>query len=153
METLLKKLNYKDQQVVAILGAPESFQSVIEWWNERIHVDTHLIESSTYEFVIAFAREKADIRIYADQLISHLAEDAVLWIAYPKKSSKKYNSDISRDDGWQAFGDAGYEGVRMVAIDEDWSALRLRHADHIKNLKRDISRAMSRQGKQRSKEE
>jgi len=45
---------------------------------------------------------------------------------------KKYTCDISRDNGWQALGELGFEGVRMVAIDEDWSAVRFRRAEYIK---------------------
>jgi hypothetical protein len=30
--------------------------------------------------------------------------DAVVWFAYPKRSSKKYKSGINRDNGWQILG-------------------------------------------------
>jgi len=58
----------------------------------------------------------------------------------------------ARDDGWQVLGDIGYEGVRMVAIDEDWSALRLRKTSYIKILKHNPKRAISREGKKKSRE-
>ena len=34
------------------------------------------------------------------------------------------------------MGDAGFEPVRMVAIDEDWSALRFRRVEFIKTMNR-----------------
>ncbi len=40
---------------------------------------------------------------------------------------------------------------RQVAIDEDWSALRFRHVDFIKALKRDPKHAMSAKGKRRAR--
>ncbi|HMV90161.1 MAG TPA: hypothetical protein PKA40_11005, partial [Cyclobacteriaceae bacterium] len=49
--------------------------------------------------------------------------------------------------GWAELGKAGYEPVRMVAIDEDWSALRFRKAENIKVMKR--SSAISETGKKR----
>ncbi len=61
--------------------------------------------------------------------------------------------NISRDSGWQPLGDLGYEGVRQVAIDDDWSALRFRHVDSIATLKRESSRAMSKRGKDRARAE
>jgi len=76
--------------------------------------------------------------------------DAVVWFAYPKGSSKKYKSEINRDAGWQVLGDAGFEPVRMVAIDEDWSAVRFRRADFIKSLTRGKEHRMSAQGKARA---
>ncbi len=39
----------------------------------------------------------------------------------------------------------------MVAIDEDWSALRFRRAEFIKTMKRDASHALSKAGKARAK--
>jgi hypothetical protein len=37
----------------------------------------------------------------------------------------------------------------MVAIDEDWSALRFRRTEFIKNLRRAPERAISKEGRQR----
>jgi hypothetical protein len=51
-----------------------------------------------------------------------------VWVAYPKKASRRYGCEFDRDTGWQALGDAGFEPVRQVAIDEDWSALRCRQS-------------------------
>jgi hypothetical protein len=50
--------------------------------------------------------------------------DAIVWFAYPKGTSKKYKSQIDRDNGWNMLGHEGFEPVRMVAIDEDWSDSR-----------------------------
>jgi hypothetical protein len=83
--------------------------------------------------------------------IANVAEgDAIIWFAYPKGSSKRYKSEINRDSGWQALGAAGFEGVRMVAIDEDWSAVRFRRVEFIKTMNRDVSGAMTRAGKART---
>jgi hypothetical protein len=73
--------------------------------------------------------------------------DAVVWFAYPKGSSKRYTSTINRDTGWDSLGAAGFEAVRMVAIDEDWSAVRFRRAEFIKSMQRDPEWAMSPVGK------
>jgi len=72
-------------------------------------------------------------------------------MSYPKKSSAKYRSDLSRDDSWRELGDLGFEPVRQVAVDADWSALRFRRAEQIRELKRDASRALSRAGRARAK--
>ena len=81
----------------------------------------------------------------------NLAKDALVWVAYPKKSSTRYRSEINRDHGWQPLGDLGFEGVRQIAVDEDWSAVRFRKADQIKKLTRERKRAMSREGKKRAR--
>lgn len=151
MHPLIKKLNFKDQKVIAILGAPESFVPIVEVWQDLATVDTHLKQDMAYPFLLCFVRSKADVVQFSEQLTGHLAEDALLWFAYPKKSSKQYQTDISRDDGWQAVGALGFEGVRQVAIDEDWSALRFRATEYIKELTRKNSMALSHLGKKRTK--
>ncbi|HEU4949162.1 MAG TPA: hypothetical protein VFT11_00225, partial [Candidatus Deferrimicrobiaceae bacterium] len=54
------------------------------------------------------------------------------------------------DRGWVVVGAGGFEGVRMVAIDEDWSALRMRRVEHIARLARAPSRAVSEAGRARA---
>jgi hypothetical protein len=38
---------------------------------------------------------------------------------------------VNRDTGWEALQAAGFDTVRLVAIDADWSALRFRRKEHI----------------------
>lgn len=149
--SLLKKLNFRPPTRACVLGAPPSFLPALEEMNRQTQVDGRPIPGAAYDFALAFCERKAHIATHFNELREHLAPDAVLYFAYPKKSSKQYRSDISRDEGWEPLGEHGYEGVRMVSIDEDWSALRLRHADHIKTLRRDSSRTMSEEGKKRTK--
>jgi len=77
--------------------------------------------------------------------------DATLWFAYPKASSKTHRSEISRDSGWRAIGSKGFEPVRMIAIDQDWSAVRFRRVEYIKTMRRAAQFAVSEAGKARTK--
>ena len=79
-----------------------------------------------------------------------LEGDAILWCAYPKGSSTRYTCEFNRDTGWASLGTAGFEPVRQIAIDEDWSALRFRRAQYISTLRRDPARAISAGGKARA---
>jgi hypothetical protein len=76
-------------------------------------------------------------------------EDGLLWLCYPKKTSKVYKgSDCSRDTVAGMLATEGYEPVRQVAIDADWSALRFRKPEKIKTMKRSF--AVTDLGKQRT---
>ena len=81
-------------------------------------------------------RTPEQIDALAPKLALKAEGDAILWFAYPKGTSKRYKSQIDRDHGWNALGHEGFEPVRMVAIDEDWSAKRYRRAAFIKNMTR-----------------
>jgi len=51
--------------------------------------------------------------------------------------------------GWRPLGNAGFESVRMVAIEEDWSAKRYRRVE-FKSMTRDKGWAMTSEGKKTS---
>jgi hypothetical protein len=150
MTQLFKKLNLSNQESILVLNAPESFESELLTL-EGIKIARKVTSKTVTTFAIGFAVSRQECDQVAAQLIKASVGDAILWIAYPKGTSKKYKCDFNRDSGWTTLGDAGYEPVRMVAIDEDWSALRFRKAENIKNLKRSNSMAISAEGKKRTK--
>jgi len=131
MGGIFEKLNLKDQQEILVLHAPESFQPELA----RLPVLTihHHIESvSQIGFVLAFVTRKAEVDALAGPVAAHALGDATVWFAYPKGTSKKYKCDFNRDTGWDALNAAGFDTVRAVAIDEDWTALRFRRKEYIK---------------------
>ena len=148
MDALLKKLNHRPQVPVTVLGAPPEVEPLVDAWSAETKVRRRLGRDEA--FVVAFVRSAAELAERAPKVAAVLVDDGVLWLAYPKKSSKRYRSDLSRDDSWQPLGDLGMEPVRQVAIDADWSALRFRRAEHIARLDRDPSRLMSAQGRTRA---
>lgn len=148
MDELLKKLNHKPPAPVIVLEAPPEVQPLLARWSEDADVRQRL--GSDDAFVLAFVRSAAEIERIASTVAGALAPDGVLWMAYPKKSSKRYRTDVSRDRGWQPLGDLGFEAVRQVAIDDDWSALRFRPVTAIKRLERASSGAISAEGKRRT---
>lgn len=150
MNPLLKKLNYKNQERILILNSPNEFHKSMAEIKMETEVDRNENTANNYVFVLIFVKSCNEIIRITGKLEEFTAPSAILWFAYPKKSSKKYKSDINRDDGWQPIGDLGYEPVRQVAIDDDWSALRFRKAEEIKTMKRSSSMAISKEGKTRT---
>ena len=51
--------------------------------------------------------------------------------------------------GRDRLGKAGFESVRIVALDDDWSALRFRRVEFIRTMKRDAKRALTMTGRKR----
>jgi hypothetical protein len=78
--------------------------------------------------LLAFVKNKAAVDALARKLKTALDDDVetLLWLAYPKGTGS-IATDISRDHGWEAMRALGYHGVAIVAVDDDWSAVRLRH--------------------------
>lgn len=151
MTPLFKKLNLKDQKEILVLNAPESFKSELQALNDASILSV-ISNAKNIEFSLAFVTTQKELDAMAKVIIEKTKGDAILWFAYPKSTSKKYKCEFNRDTGWQALGDHGFEGVRQVAIDEDWSALRFRRVEFIKTMKRDSTRALSSKGKAKLKD-
>lgn len=86
--------------------------------------------------VLAFAEDVAALNRAIGAVMPNISRETVLWFAYPKKTSKRYRSDITRDTGWGALAAYDYEPVSQVALDEDWSVLRFKPFAEIRDPKR-----------------
>jgi hypothetical protein len=132
MNGIFEKLNLTDQQEILVLHAPESFLPELA----RLPVLTihHHIESvPKIGFFLAFVTRKSEVDALASAVAVRAVGDAIVWFAYPKGTSKKYTCDFNRDTGWDALQALGFNTVRAIAIDEDWSALRFRRVEYIKS--------------------
>lgn len=147
MNPIFKKLNYKAQPQLRILNAPASFGKDMNEMAGIAGIKTTLAGAKQVDFFLAFVTKQKEVDDLTGKVAALASADAVVWFAYPKGTSKKYTCEFNRDNGWAELGKAGYEPVRMVAIDEDWSALRFRKAENIKVMKR--SSAISETGKKR----
>ena len=147
MTPLFKKLNLADTRCIHVLNTPESFGDELRALEG---VDVSRSAQGRITFALAFVKTKQEVEDTTDALIQAAEGDAQLWMVYPKGSSKKYKCEFNRNTGWKALGEAGYEPVRQVAIDEDWSALRFRKAEFIKTMTRNPEGAISSAGRKKA---
>ena len=131
MASVFEKLNLKDRQEIVVLNAPASFEPELARL-AVMTIDRHFESVAETEFVLAFVTRKSEVDELAAQIAKRTKGDAVVWFAYPKGTSKKYKCDFNRDTGWDALKAAGFDTVRAVAIDEDWTGLRFRRVEFIK---------------------
>ena len=148
MTPLFKKLNLASQSSITVLHAPSSFEAELTAL-EGVKIVRGL--RMKVQFAIAFVTTQKELDKASAALAKAADGDAIIWVAYPKGTSKKYTCDFNRDSGWKVLGKAGFEPVRMVAIDSDWTALRFRKAEYIKTMKRNPEGAISKPGKKKAK--
>ena len=126
MNPVLKKLMFKGQSPVLLVNAPAQFKTTAKDFG--VPLDDK--PTRTYSFALGFVKSLAEADQLARMMRRALEDQAVFWVAYPKGTSKKYKGvDINRDTGGARVGSHGFQGVSMVAIDEDWSALRFKRTD------------------------
>jgi hypothetical protein len=148
MHPTIKKLNVKNQgNPFLILNSPNEYKEVVESFEAEVHTKP---TETYYPFVQVFGTSNEKLKEDAKKGAELLEADGLLWLCYPKKSSKTYKgSDCSRESVASLLSEEGFEPVRQVAIDEDWSALRFRKPEHIKTMAR--KSAVTEQGKERIK--
>lgn len=147
MSGIFQKLNLKNQRALVVLNAPASFVPELRAL-ENVTVHHRASAVKKIEFALAFVTRQKEVDALAKTFGKKAEGDAILWFAYPKGTSKKYKCEFNRDNGWTELGRQGFEPVRQVAIDADWSALRFRRVDYIKTMTRSF--AMTEQGKQKA---
>ena len=122
---LMKKLRLEPEKQALLLNPPESFGEALGADVSKINFLADFEEN--LEFVLVFAHKQRQITSVIPDIHKSLIEDGLLWLAYPKKSSK-VESDLSRDVIWDMLKDYGYRPVTQISIDDIWSALRFRQA-------------------------
>ena len=104
---------YKEQPNIVAINSPKTFDNELEEMSKRANIIKDFMEVIEIEQFISAIYQK-------------LKGDAVIWLCYPKMTSKNYKCDFNRDSGWTSLGKYNLEPVRQVAIDDDFSALRFR---------------------------
>jgi hypothetical protein len=129
LDTLLKKLRYAGQERVLVANVPPELESLtVALAAGGSTVDR--APAGAYPWAIVFVRSLAETAALASQADRLIEGDGVLWVAYPKQSSKKYSADVNRDTAWPLFDGPIVRFVAQVALDDDWSAMRVRRTEY-----------------------
>jgi hypothetical protein len=131
MSPIFNKLNLKNQQEILVVNAPASFESELALLH-GITVKRDPKKVSVIGFALTFVKKQSELDALSATLAATAEGDALLWFAYPKGTSKNHQCEFNRDNGWSIIRSAGFDTVRQVAIDDDWSALRFRRVEFIK---------------------
>jgi hypothetical protein len=140
---IFDKLNLKGFTKILVLNAPENFEPELAALH-GVRISRSVRGLAKIEFSLAFVSEQKEVDRLAASIIKIARGDPIVWFAYPKVTSKKYESEVNRDNGWRVLEQAGFVTVRLVAIDEDWSALRFRRATFVKTMARNTRLRMTR---------
>lgn len=112
--SIAKKLNLKDGMRARVIGKPAS-------------VDLGDVASTTSakaEAVIVFVKTLAEVDAQCAPMIEAAKNDRIAWVMYPKAG--QLNTDLNRDILWKHLLKHGIQGVRQIALDSVWSAMRFR---------------------------
>ena len=81
--------------------------------------------SCLVEVIQVFVADRRELEAQLPRLKELLDPQGMLWVTYHKGTSR-VKTDINRDTINAYAQTIGLQGVAMISIDEDWSALRLK---------------------------
>lgn len=126
---LLKKLQIKPGFKVRVLNAPENCLAIFEEIPKDIQFSFN--EDKDFNALLIFCINKADM-IAALRLTAHaINEQMICWIIYPKVKSK-LASDLNLMQSWTDLNDFNLSPCASAAIDETWTAIRIKPAGSVK---------------------
>lgn len=112
--SLAQKLNLKQGMKVRVVDQPADVDLG----------DVAITTSAKADGVIVFVKTLAAVDTKCGPAVEAAKEDRIAWVVYPKAG--QLGTDLNRDVLWRHLQKQGIEGVRQIAINEVWSAMRFR---------------------------
>ena len=113
---LAQKLGIKSGSTLLLDGAPRDYPS------DGATVARSL--SDRVDLVHIFTKSSVELDAKLRKLRERIRDDAVVWVSWPKKSSK-VPTDITEDGIRDIALPLGFVDIKVCAVDETWSALKL----------------------------
>lgn len=124
MQDVIGKFKFKDKGV--IINAPADIETEFTKLGFKLFFAENIKSTNTLIFVY----NRNELLDFLGSKLKNTESDSVLWIAYPKGTSK-IKTDINRDIIRGAAEDFNITTVTAISINETWSALRFRPIDKV----------------------
>lgn len=118
---LAKKLGIKEKHNVMLVGEPEYYFNLFTDLPEIEVTDDKKILKNVIHF---FTKEEKELKKLLPQLKKQLTQDGMIWVSWPKKSAK-IPTDVTEDVIRDFALSQGLVDIKVCAIDDTWSGLKL----------------------------
>jgi hypothetical protein len=136
MNPLAKKLLIKPGQTWLVLNSPESYLATLEPLPDGVKLLFDVI--GPVDGMQLFVKNNHELAETLTQVKAILKPETVVWITYPKKNSG-IETDLEMMGSWDVLKQYGLRPVASAAINDVWTALRIR-PEHLVKLS-DFSKA------------
>lgn len=119
---LPQKLGIKPGLAVVTINAPTNYRRLLDTIPEGVTFSDRLKPDSS--FVHIFIKKRSELERRLAVLREKIADTGTVWISWPKKSSG-VPTDVTEDVVRAVALPLGFVDVKVCAIDETWSGLKL----------------------------
>jgi hypothetical protein len=121
-KSLAAKLGFKPDQSAVAIFAPSNYSDLVD--GAPIAIARDIPETGAYSFLHVFVRNTAELEAALPLLEPRLLAGGMLWVSWPKKSSSQFQ-DLTEDGVRAVALPMGLVDVKVCAVDDTWSALKL----------------------------
>jgi hypothetical protein len=121
-KSLIQKLGLKDGDKAIVVGPPAHYAKLTD--GAAIGQRTAAPAAGAFDFIHVFVPDAASLQHKLHKLEPRLADGGMLWVSWPKKTSKMF-VDLTEDGIRKHCLPMGLVDVKVCAVDEDWSGLKL----------------------------
>jgi hypothetical protein len=118
-----KKLGIKPGSRVAFVDAPNGWALIDPSGYESPEFET-VTGTAAADVIVAFVRSAAELALVIARLGERIFPSGSLWIAWPRKAAG-HVSDVTDNVVRESVLPLGLVDVKVAAIDEDWSGLKI----------------------------
>ncbi len=119
---LSKKLGFKAGFKIRLINAPENYFTLIADMPENVMILND--KKPGKDLVHYFTNKSTDLHRDIPTLRNEIFPNGMIWVSWPKKASK-IKSDITEDNIRNIALMNGLVDVKICAVDETWSGLKL----------------------------
>jgi hypothetical protein len=119
---LCKKLGIQPGMIVYLYDAPAHYRNLLGDLPAEVAFTTQW--AANLAFMHVFVTQSKQLRDRLPHCLRHLASDGVIWVSWPKKASK-VPTDVTEDVIRQCALPLGLVDIKVCAVDEVWSGLKL----------------------------
>ena len=131
---LARKLVVRPGNSVLVVNAPAGYLEGLVPLPEGATATDRV--GGRFDVVQLFASSRQELEEHLGDAIRAVQPGGILWVSYPKLASKGAG-DLSRDRIRELVDEStDWTTVSQVAVDDTWSALRLRPAEDVKSSRR-----------------
>lgn len=120
---LPRKLGIKPGHRVSLVNPPPAFEKTLGDLPDDVIVSTSPADGEA-DVVLLFTDRRADLERGVPEQARRIYPSGALWVGWPKRASK-VPTDVTGDVVREVALAAGLVDVKVCAIDETWSGLRL----------------------------
>ncbi|HSW02967.1 DUF3052 domain-containing protein [Aquabacterium sp.] len=119
---LWKKLGLAAGQRICVIDAPQPYGTLVPDAPQPLLLQPR--PDAMLALVHLFVEQRSVLARHLAALRKTLAPDAVLWVSWPKKASKR-PTDITEDVIRELALPLGWVDIKVCAVDATWSGLKL----------------------------